>query len=469
MADMYDLVIIGSGPGGYVAAIRAGQLGLKTAIVEKDKRLGGTCLWVGCIPTKAMLFSAQLLDHAREAESFGLKIPSAEPDIQKIHAYKNGVVTKNANGIDFLMRKNKVTVVSGHGRIAGPGKVSVTPTGGGAPTTLETKNIMIATGSGTKSLPGLDFDGKLVLSSDHILSIDRIPKKMAVLGGGAVGVEFASVFRSYGSEVTVIELMPNLLPLEDEDLGKQLAKSFQRRKIGVLVASKLEKLDKTDKGVKLTVASADGKTQVIEADVLLSAVGRRPITEDIGLDKTQIKADARGFIAVDGMMQTKQPNLFAIGDVVAGTPMLAHVASAEGIVAVDFIAGKKPHALDYDQMPSCTYCAPQVAAVGLSEKKAKERGHDVKTGTFPFSALPKAGILLEREGFVKIVADKKYNEVLGIHMIGPEVTDLLAEGGLALRLESTLEEIAHTVHAHPTLSEIVAEAAHVTLGEPIHI
>jgi len=469
VADKYDLVIIGSGPGGYVAAIRAGQLGLKTAIIEKEKRLGGTCLHLGCIPTKAMLFSAQILDHAHEAESFGLKIPSAEADIQKIHAYKNGVVTKNANGIDFLMRKNKVTVVAGYGRIAGPGKVEVTPTAGGAPTTLETKNIMLATGSATKALPGMDFDGKLVLSSDHILSIDRIPKRLAVLGGGAVGVEFASVFRSYGSEVTVIEVLPNLLPLEDEDLGKQLAKSFQRRKMGVLVASKLEKLDKLPNGVKLTVTSADGKTQTLEADVLLSAVGRRPITDDVGLDKTQVKADARGFIAVDGMMRTKEPNLYAIGDIVAGTPMLAHVASAEGLTAVDFIAGKNPQPLNYDQMPSCTYSSPQVASVGLSEKKARERGHDVKTGTFPFSALPKAGILLEREGFAKIVADKKYNEVLGIHMIGPEVTDLLAEGGLALRLESTVEEIAHTVHAHPTLSEIVAEAAHVTLGEPIHI
>ncbi len=469
MADKYDLVIIGSGPGGYVAAIRAGQLGLKTAIVEKYKRLGGTCLHIGCIPTKAMLFAAQILDHAHEAESFGLKIPSAEPDIQKIHAYKDGVVTKNANGIDFLMRKNKVTVVAGHGRITGPGKVAVTPTAGGAPTMLEAKNIMLATGSGTKALPGMDFDGKLVLSSDHILNLDRIPKRLAVLGGGAVGVEFASVFRSYGSEVTVIELLPNLLPLEDEDLGKQLARSFQRRKIGVLVASKLEKLEKLGNGVKLTVAGADGKTQIIEADLLLSAVGRRPITEDVGLDKTQIKPDARGFIAVDGMMRTTEPNVFAIGDIVAGTPMLAHVASAEGMTAVDFIAGKNPHPLNYEQMPSCTYCMPQVASVGLSEKKAREKGHDVKTGTFPFSALPKAGILLEREGFVKIVADKKYNEVLGIHMIGPEVTDLLAEGGLALRLESTLEEIAHTVHAHPTLSEIMAEAAHVALGEPIHI
>ena len=468
MADTYDLVILGSGPGGYVAAIRAGQAGLKTALIEKAPRLGGTCLHWGCIPTKAMLFSAQLLDYAREAENFGLDLPSAKANIAKVHAYKDGVVTKNANGIDFLMRKNKITVIPGHGRIAGPGQIAVTPVGGGAISLLQTKNTLIATGSATKSLPGVDFDGKLVYSSDHILKIDRIPKRLAVLGGGAVGVEFASVFRSYGSEVTLIELMPTLIPLEDEDLGRQLAKSFGRRKIEVLTGVKMEKLEKLANGVKLTVVSADGKTQSIEADLLLSAVGRRPVTDDVGLEKTAVKPDARGFIPVDGMMRTKEPNVFAIGDVVAGTPMLAHVASAEGITAVDFIAGKNPHPLNYDHMPSCTYSSPQVATVGLSEKKAKERGHDVKVGLFPFSALPKAGILLEREGFAKIVADKKYNEVLGIHMIGPEVTELLAEGGVALRLESTLEEIAHTVHAHPTLSEILAEAAHVALGEAIH-
>ncbi len=468
MAEPFDVVILGSGPAGYVAAIRAGQHGLRTAIVEKEKRLGGTCLHWGCIPTKAMLFSAQLLDHARDAEAFGLRIPKAEADLEKVHAYKGGVVNKMANGIDFLMKKNKVTVVPGHGRLAGKGKVVVTSPGGESQT-LEARNVLVATGSATKALPGLEFDGTHILSSDHILTLAQIPKKMAVLGGGAVGVEFASVFRSFGAEVTVIEVMPTLLPIEDEDCGKQLARSFKKRKIEVLTGSKLEKLEKVKGGVKLIVASADGKLQTIEADFLLSAVGRRPLTEDVGLDSVGLKPDARGFLAADGMLRTSVPGVFAIGDVVAGTPMLAHVGSAEGLVAVDFIAGKHPEPLKYEQMPSCTYCTPQVATVGLSEKKARELGHDVKIGIFPFSALGKATILREAEGFVKIVADKKYNELLGIHMVGPEVTDLLAEAGLALRLESTLEEIAHTVHAHPTLSEAVAEAAHVALGEAIHV
>jgi dihydrolipoamide dehydrogenase len=466
--DKFDVVIIGSGPGGYVAAIRAGQLGLKTAIIEKEKKLGGTCLHWGCIPTKAMLYSAELLDHARDAESYGLKIPSAEPEIAKIHAYKDAVVNKNANGIEFLMRKNKVTWLKGLGRLAGPGRISVTAEG--QPETLvEAKHVILAMGSATKSLPGLDFDNKAIYSSDHILKIDRIPKRMAVLGAGAVGVEFASVFRSYGTEVSIIEVLPSLLPIEDEDCGKELLKSFRRRKIDAYLGSKLEKLDRTDNGVKLTVAQSDGKTQVLEADLLLSAVGRRPVTDGVGLDRTRIKPDPRGFIPVDGMMQTAEPGIYAIGDIVANTPMLAHVASAEGIVAVEHIAGLSPKALNYDQMPSCTYCSPQVATVGLSEKKAKERGYTVKTGVFPFSALPKAGILLAREGMAKIVADAKYDEFLGIHMVGPEVTELVAEAGVALRLESTVEEIAHTVHAHPTLTEIVGEAAHVALGMPIHI
>jgi dihydrolipoamide dehydrogenase len=466
--DKFDVVIIGSGPGGYVAAIRAGQLGLKTAIIEKDPKLGGTCLHRGCIPTKAMLFSAELLDRAREAERFGLRIPSADPEIAQIHTYKDGVVTKNANGVEFLMRKNKVTWLKGLGKLVGPGRISVVAEGQ-AETVVETKHVILATGSTTKSLPGLDFDGKAILSSDHILKIDRIPKRMAVLGAGAVGVEFASAFRSYGTEVSIIEVLPSLLPIEDEDCGKELLKSFRRRKIDCYLGSKLEKLERVDKGVKLTVASSDGKVQQLEADFLLSAVGRRPVTDGVGLDRTRIKPDARGFIQVDGMMQTSEPGIYAIGDIVANTPMLAHVASAEGIVAVEHIAGLSPKPLNYDQMPSCTYCSPQVATVGLSEKKAKERGYTVKTGVFPFSALPKAGVLLQREGMAKIVADAKYDEFLGIHMVGPEVTDLVAEAGVALKLESTVEEIAHTVHAHPTLSEIVGEAAHATLGMPIHI
>ena len=464
---VFDVTIIGSGPGGYVAAIRAGQLGLTVALVEKDAKLGGTCLHRGCIPTKALLFSAQLLDQAHEGESFGLKIPSAEPEIEGIHRYKNGVVRKMAAGIDFLMKKNKVTVLRGHGRLAGPGKVSVTAEGG-ATEIFESRHTIVATGSVPRSLPGLEFDHERILSSDDILQIDRIPKRLAVVGGGAVGVEFASIFRSYGAEVTLIELMPQLLPIEDEDCGKELAKAFRRRKISCLLGSKVEKAERTKDGLRLLVVGADGKTQTIETDLLLSAVGRRPLTEDVGLEKTRAKPDARGFVQVDGQMRTQEPNVYAIGDIVP-TPMLAHLASAEGILAAEQIAGKKPQPLAYDQVPSCTYSSPQVASVGLSEKKARERGYDVKIGVFPFSALGKAQILRAGEGMVKIVAEKKYDEFLGLHMVGPDVTDLLAEGGVALRLESTVEEIARTIHAHPTLSEAIGEAAHAVLGHAIHI
>ncbi|MHB8417639.1 MAG: dihydrolipoyl dehydrogenase [Myxococcales bacterium] len=470
MADVqtaFDVTVIGSGPGGYVAAIRGSQLGLRVALIEKEPKLGGTCLHRGCIPAKAMLFSAELLDRAREGEAFGLAIPKADVEIAGVHRYKDAVIKRMASGIDFLMKKNKITVFAGHGRVAGPGKVTVTPASGSA-TTLATRHTVIATGSVPKSLPGIDFDGKRVLSSDDILRIDRIPKRLAILGGGAVGVEFASVFRSFGSEVTLIELLPQLLPIEDEDLGKELGKAFRRRKIACLVGSKVEKVTRTEAGVELLVVGADGKSQTVTADVVLSAVGRKPLTAEVGLEGTRAKPDARGFIAVDPMMRTQEPSLYAIGDVVP-TPMLAHLASAEGILAMEHIAGKEPRPLNYDQVPSCTYCEPQVASIGLSEKKARERGYDVVVGTFPFSALAKAQILHSGEGFVKIVAEKKYDELLGLHLVGPSVTDLLAEGGVGLKLESTVEEIARTIHAHPTLSEAIGEAAHAALGHAIHI
>jgi dihydrolipoamide dehydrogenase len=463
----FDVIVIGSGMGGYVAAIRASQLGLRAALIEKEKVLGGTCLHWGCIPTKAMLFSAELLDRAHEAETFGLKIPEAQVDLPAVHQYKDGVVRKMTAGIDYLMKKNKITVLAGHGRIAGRGKVSLTRPDGSSDA-LETRAIIVATGSAPKSLPGIDFDGKRILSSDHILKLPALPKRLAVLGAGAVGVEFASVFRSFGSEVTIIEILPQLLPVEDEDAAKELLRAFKRRKISCLLGSKVEKVERSETGVKLEVAAGDGKRQQLEADLLLSAVGRRPVTEDVGLDKTQIKPDPRGFIPVDGLMRTQEPDVYAIGDVVA-TPMLAHLAAAEGIVAAEQIAGRSPKPLNYDQVPSCTYSSPQVASIGLTERAARERGYDVKTGTFPFSALGKAQILAAREGMVKIVAEKKYDELLGIHLVGPDVTDLVAEGGVGLKLESTVEEIARTIHAHPTLSEAVGEAAHAALGHAIHI
>ncbi len=465
MADKFDVVIIGSGPGGYVAAIRAAQLGLKTAIVEKDKRLGGTCTHRGCIPAKALLWVAELWSHVQHAADFGIDLKNPAVDWGQALKHKQKVVDRSANGVELLMRKNKITVVKGHGRIAGKGKVEVTGEGG-QKQTLETKNIIIATGSVPKSLPHVRVDHQRIFNSDSILEIQQVPKSIVVLGAGAVGVEFASVFNHMGSETTIVEVMPHLLPLEDEDASKDLERQFKKRKINLELSTRVEKVEVTDKGVKVLLQSGT-ETRTLEAEILLSAVGRAPVTEDIGLEKTNIKTE-KGFIKTDEMMRTTEPNVYAIGDVVP-TPMLAHVASAEGILAVEHIAGKDVSPINYDRVPSATYCYPEVASVGLTEKKARERGYDVKTGTFPFSAIAKAAISGEATGMVKIVSDKKYDEVLGVHMVGPHATELLAEACVALKLETTTEELARTMHAHPTLSEIVKEAAEATLGHPIHI
>ena len=466
MADILDVVIIGSGPGGYVAAIRAGQLGLKTAIVERDKRLGGTCLHRGCIPTKALLWTAELFAHIQEAAEFGIDLKSPAINWAAAMKHKSKVVTAGANGIDYLMKKNKVQVLKGHGRIVGKGKVEVTLTEGGAKQTLETKNIVIATGSVPKSLPNVKVDHKLVYNSDSILEIAEIPKSIIVLGAGAVGCEFASVFNHVGSETTLVEYMPHLLPIEDEEASKELEKQFKRRKIGLELGARVEKVEPGGKGVKVTMTTPSG-SKTLEAQILLSAVGRAPVTEDVGLEKTSIKAE-KGFIPVDDFMRTTEPHVYAIGDVIPG-PMLAHVASAEGVLAVEHIAGKEVHPINYDLTPSATYCYPEVASVGLTEKKAKERGYDVKTGIFPFSAITKAKISEEGFGMIKVVSEKKYDEVLGVHMVGPHATELLAEACIALRLETTTEELGRTMHAHPTLSEIMKEGAEMTLGTPIHI
>lgn len=465
MADTADVVIIGSGPGGYVAAIRAGQLGLKTVIVEKDKKLGGTCLHRGCIPTKSLLWTAELYAHVLEAADFGIDLKDPAVNWGQAQKHKQKVVDKGAAGIDYLMKKNKVTVLKGTGKIAGKGKVEVALEAGGTQT-VETKNILIASGSIPKALPNVPVDHKQVLNSDSILQIEKVPKSLIVLGAGAVGCEFASIFAHLGAQVTIVEYLPHLLPIEDEDLSKELEKQFRRRKIGYEVSSKVEKVETSKSGVKVTMTTPSG-SKTLEAEILLSAVGRSPVTEGIGLEKTNIKPE-RGFIKTDNLMRTTEPNVYAIGDVVP-TPMLAHVASAEGILAVEHMAKKDVQPINYDRVPSATYCYPEVASVGLSEKKAKERGYDVKVGVFPFSAITKASISNEGIGLVKVVSEKKYDEVLGVHLIGPHATELLAEACVALRLESTTEEIARTMHAHPTLSEIMHEAAEATLGHPIHI
>ena len=465
MAETFDVVIIGSGPGGYVGAIRAAQLGLKTAIIEKDKRLGGTCLHRGCIPTKSLLWTAELYHHIREASDFGIDLANPTINWANAQKHKEKVVTKGANGIDFLMKKNKITVVKGHGRISGKGKVEVTAEDG-SKQTLDTKNIIIATGSVPKSLPNVQVDHKRVMNSDSILLIDRIPKSIIVLGAGAVGCEFASVFNHVGSQTSIVEYMPNLLPIEDIDASKELEKAFKKRKIDLYTSTKVEKVEHTATGVKVTMAVGN-ETKTLEAELLLSAVGRSPVTEDIGLKMTGVQTD-RGYIKVDSMMRTSEPNVYAIGDVVP-TAMLAHVASAECVLAVEHIAGKNPAPINYDLVPSATYCYPEVASVGLTEKKAKERGYDVKAAIFPFSAVTKASISNEAQGMIKVVSDKKYDEVLGVHLVGPHATELLAEACVALRLEITTDELAHTMHAHPTLSEIMKEGAEATMGHPIHI
>ncbi len=468
MADTYDVVIIGAGPGGYVAAIRAGQLGLKTALVEKDPKLGGTCLHRGCIPTKSLLYTAELYAHVLHAATFGVNVSNPSVDWAQAQKHKSKVVTKGAAGIDFLMKKNKVTVVKGYGRLAGKGKVEVTLTDGGKKEVLEAKNVILATGSIPKSLPNVVVDHKKILNSDSILELEKVPKSLIVLGAGAVGVEFASIFAHLGAQVTIIEYMPTLVPVEDVDMGKELEKQFKRRKIDVYTGTKLEKCETTSGGVKVTATTADGKSVTVEAELLLSAVGRQPLTGDVGLKGTSITLEKNGTIAIDPMMRTTEPNVYAIGDITPH-PWLAHCASAQGMVAVEHIAGKNPRPLNYDRIPGGTYCYPEVASVGLTEKKAKDRGYDVKVGTFPFSAITKASISDEGIGMVKIVSDKKYDEILGVHLIGPKATELLAEACVALQLESTTEELAHTVHAHPTLSEIMKEAAEATLGHPIHI
>ena len=465
MADTFDVVVIGAGPGGYVAAIRAAQHGLKTALVERDKKLGGTCLLRGCIPTKALLESAGLFEKLGKAGDFGVKVDGFSLDFERVMKRKERVVAKLTGGGAGLMKKNGVTVVKGHGRLDGKGRVVVETEGG--PQTLETKNVILATGSEVKNIPFIPVDHKRVVTSDSILELKEAPKSLIVLGAGAVGMEFASIFKSFGSSVTVIEMMPHLLPLEDEDVSVEMEKVYRRRQIEFMVGTKVERVETTESGVKVTVGAGESP-QILEAELLLVAIGRKPVFENLGLETVGLKTTERGFIEVDPAMRTPAEGIWAIGDLVP-TLALAHVASHEGIVAADAIAGKNPAPIHYDRAPSATYTYPETASVGLSEKKAKERGHELKVGKFPFAAIGKATIAGENDGFVKIVADAKYGEILGVHIVGPHATELIAEACAAIELEATAEALAQTIHAHPTLSESMGEAAHATVGKPIHI
>ncbi len=462
--EEFDLIIIGSGPGGYVAGIRAGQLGLKVAVVEKDPKLGGTCLHRGCIPTKALLHTASMLDEIREAGSLGITVGEPVLDLPKAQARKGKVVDSNARGIEGLFKKNKVTWLHGFGRVAGPHEVVVEGAEGAV--SYGARFVMVATGSVPRDIPIAPADGHKVLNSDHILELDRVPKSLAVLGAGAVGTEFASIYHAFGSQVTLIEMLPRLLPIEDEEVSAELEKVLRRRGIKSLTGTKMVRYEPTETGVRLELQKGD-KTEILEAEVLLSAIGRKPVTENLGLEALGIELE-RGYIKVNGYMQTAVPNIYAIGDVV-NTPWLAHVASAEGILAVEHMAGHHAKPLNYERVPSCTYCEPEVASVGLTEAKARERGYDVQVGKFPFTALAKAKILGKSAGFVKIVRETKYDEILGVHIIGAHATDLIAEACTILQLEGTNEELIRTIHAHPTVSEAVMEAAHAAAGAAIHI
>jgi len=466
-APQYDVVVIGSGPGGYVAAIRAGQMGQKTAIVEKDDKWGGTCLHVGCIPTKDLLLSADVFDYVRNAKEFGIIDSNVSVDWQAVLARKTKVVTKLAKGVEFLLKKNKVDMIRGFAKISGPGKISVTDPQG-ATREITAKNIVLATGSEARMLPGLEADGKTLLTNKEILNLPAIPKSMVIIGAGAVGVEFASIFQRFGTKVTVLEMLPRAVPLEDEEISTELEKALKHQGIAIQTQAKVAKVSKTATGVTVEYTVGDGKPQTLDAETCLVAVGRAPNTANIGLEKTRVILE-RGFVKTNGFMQTDEPGVYAIGDIVANSPLLAHVASMEGIVAVTHAAGKHAEPINHRQIPNCTYTEPEVASVGLTERLAREAGHQVKIGKFPYAAVSKAAILGTREGFVKVVSDEEYGEILGVHIIGPRATETIAEAVMAMRLEGTVDDIAHTIHAHPTLSEAVGEAAHAAVDWPIHI
>jgi dihydrolipoamide dehydrogenase len=467
----YDLVVIGSGPGGYVAAIRASQLGLKTAIVEKDAKvpnvgLGGSCLFRGCIPTKAMLKSASLFDEAKNhAADFGVRTTGVEIDFPGVVKFRDKVVFKGAKGVEYLMKKNKVDVYAGFGRFVSPKQVAVKSDAG--ETVLNAKNVLVATGSAPRDLPFLKADGQVILNSDHILKSTSIPKSLLVIGSGAVGSEFVSCFSRYGTKTVLVEVLPRILPVEDEDISKEVERIFKKKGIDVRTKTGVESATANGDGtITVKAKGPDGGPLSWSVEKVLLAVGRKPLTEGLGLEAVGV-ATERGYVKVDSHQRTNVPGIWAIGDVTP-TIWLAHVASAEGIVAAETMAGAPTFPVNHDQVPGCTYCDPEVASIGLTEAKAKERGYVVKTGKFNFGVLAKTMMENTQDGFVKIVSDAKYDEILGVHIVGPHATELIAEAGALLRLEATTEEMIRTIHAHPTLSEALHEAAEAVHGHNIH-
>jgi dihydrolipoamide dehydrogenase len=460
----YDLIVIGSGPGGYSAAIRAGQFGLKTALIEKQAKLGGTCLLVGCIPTKALLHTADVWERFAHSEQEGIFCENPRLDYPKVKDRKDGIVNKHAKGVEFLLKRAKVERISGFATLKGGGKIEVKSDSGTQ--TVEAKNIILATGSEARMIPGLQPDDT-ILTNVEILNLTSIPKSLAVIGAGAVGVEFASIFRRFGTEVTVIEMLPRVVPVEDEDVSKELERSFKKQKIRVETGAKAENIQKTGKGVKLTVTTREGKQEVLEVEKLLVAVGRKPNTEKIGLENTKVELD-RGFIKVDQNQQTAEKGVYAIGDVVAGTPQLAHVATREGMIAVAHIAGKPAQPINKNRIPGCTYTEPGIGSVGMTEAQARAAGRKVKVGKFPFQGVSRATILGRHDGFIKVVADEQYGEILGVHIIGPDGFELIAEAVAAMEAEATVEVMMQTIHAHPTLYEGIGEAFNAVYGLSIN-
>ncbi len=461
----YDVIVIGSGPGGYVAAIRASQLGLKAAIVEKES-LGGICLNWGCIPTKALLKSGNVFEYITHAQDYGIQVKDAKIDFKAVIDRSRGVANGMSTGIQFLLKKNKIDVIKGFGKAKAGKIVEVTGEDGKVTEYTANKGIIFATGARSRNLPNLQQDGKKIIGYREAMSLPEQPKKLVVVGSGAIGVEFAYFYNSIGTEVTIVEYLPNIVPIEDEEVSKQLEKSFKKSGIKVMTSSSVEKVDTAGKGCKVTVKTTKGE-EIIEADIVLSAVGIETNISGIGLEDVGIATD-KGRVLVNEYYQTNIPGYYAIGDIIPG-PALAHVASHEGIICVEKIAGLHPHTMNYDNIPGCTYCSPEIASVGMTEKKAKEAGLDIKVGKFPFSASGKASAAGAKDGFVKLIFDTKYGELLGAHMIGANVTEMIAEVVIARELEATGESFINAVHPHPTMSEAVMEAAAAAYGEVIHL
>jgi dihydrolipoamide dehydrogenase len=467
----YDVIVIGAGTGGYVAAIRAAQLGLKTAVVEKQKALGGTCLLWGCIPTKALLEHAHALKVVQHAKDWGVSLGEAAVsiDMTAVQTRKDRVVTGLTKGVEFLFKKNKIDWIKGTARLTGNGGVDVFE--GEKQALRARKEIIVATGSAPRGVPGVDIDRKRIITSDEAIGLREVPKTLVIMGCGAVGVEFASIFNRFGSDVTIVELLPRLVPVEDESVSAELEKSFRKQGITSHTNAKVTAAKANGDGVDVTVQLADGTAKSIRADYLLVATGRGPVTTGLNAEGVGLEME-KGYIKVDAQYKTNVAGVSAIGDVITlggpGHPQLAHVSSAEGIVTAERIAGQETRPINYDHVPGCTYCDPEIGSVGLTEAEAKSRGYDVRIGTFPFGVLGRAKMAQETDGFVKIVADKKYDELLGVHMIGPRSTELVAEATVALRLESTVEDLIRTIHAHPTFAEAIGEAAHATHGAAIH-